>query len=1634
MVLKARIIFSVLLLFTAFQGFAQVSFESEAELEKAANTFFDASDYAKAKPLFSQLLSKDALNPDYNYRFGVCILFTEADPMKPLPYIEGGASTKGVNVEAHYFLGKAFQLNYRFDDAIKSYEKGKSLGFSRPDIDLDRNIQECRNGKILYNPAIDFQPAMDKDVIASEFYRPYDFRKLKGKVIPMPSEFKTKYDEKNLTGTVIYTPTNSQTLIYASYGEDGANAKDLYRVNRLPNGELALPLRLPNTINTKYDEDYAFYDEESQMLFFASKGHNSMGGYDVFSSKYDANNSTWSTPLNLQYPINSPFDDFLYVSDPEGKVAFFTTDRNVEAGKLRVMKTLLHDPQQVEVSVLEGTFVDKTDSIYNYAALTVLDPITNEVVGKYRSHKVTGKYLLILPPQNDYTMDVGPREANGFKFDLDVPKHEAVSPLQQKIVYDASSASGTITLTNYFDATGNPDTVKFIENRSLKDVEERMVAMPDPSEILAANSQVDAKKKEAEQKALTAVAAEKAKQDAVKKAEESALKEKQTAEEFAKQAELAKAEQARLDAIREAEKQALAEKDAASEKAELEADKQAEELALKEKQTAEEFAKQAELAKAEQARLDAIREAEKQAFELAEKEAATKATQDELAKATQAEELALKEKQTAEEFAKQAELAKAEQARLDAIREAEKQAFELAEKEAATKATQDELAKATQAEELALKEKQTAEEFAKQAELSKAEQARLDAIREAEKQAFELAEKEAAAKATQDELAKATQAEELALKEKQTAEEFAKQAELAKAEQARLDAIREAEKQAFELAEKEAAAKATQDELAKATQAEELALKEKQTAEEFAKQAELAKAEQARLDAIREAEKQAFELAEKEAAAKAKQAKELDFIAQAREDFTKDSIRQVEEFEKLHASHMEARAKRDSVNKALELAKLNEAGEQAKRDSIVELELKTEQDKLAQIQLLKSQQDFLTQTKAAEIKSQLATLEAEEEKSNSQTKTELPVSEVVEAKPEKSTASIQKEEVNQTVAVEVFKPAQDEFAEVKNTKVESKDDVNPLFQPTSEVKLTVDSPATEPVIELAETEVLSESELFLQTIAKLEAQKRDQEQLVVTENAEKKKAQEEKKLAQAEAKRAADTSSVKMQGDGSVEGAIAAETEPVVSDTSDVETMSMALKSDANPQEYLIALAEIEKKIAKEAAANINKSYELKELPSKPGVSPNADPVLQSIMESDREALTAHQKIAVEKEKALKEQMKRDKGIVELAEQVAEKELEIIENEIVQKLDVRPTLAKEELVLESKKAVVPESKSEIVIEPVKVVEPVRNIEVAEQKQTVTEVPKKNEVDQEVLDALAEFDRILAGSEKPEIATGNVESKSSEEKAEVSEVEINEPEVSISSEPVLAEEVVVEKTQLKEKEEKVEVNVGDEVSALSEKEIIEEVVEIQQEEVKQGLDKPKQASTGSVGTIPFLTAAKRSYSTAKPSFEKIEDVSMRRMVQRMRAEDVGRMAVLKNMKNEWVDAGKSDEALKEIKGNTRNQDVLESVAAATSREEYIRPPFDTNTLRKRKDVYYKLDFRITTAGVSQTVSESMTPEQAMSFAMPEFDLKDGFYHTLADVTSDLKEYQRRGFDSLRIIPFLKNEQVTLSDVTDVPFVD
>ncbi|MFT4982977.1 MAG: hypothetical protein ACI9UR_002855, partial [Bacteroidia bacterium] len=92
------------------------------------------------------------------------------------------------------------------------------------------------------------------------------------------------------------------------------------------------------------------------------------------------------------------------------------------------------------------------------------------------------------------------------------------------------------------------------------------------------------------------------------------------------------------------------------------------------------------------------------------------------------------------------------------------------------------------------------------------------------------------------------------------------------------------------------------------------------------------------------------------------------------------------------------------------------------------------------------------------------------------------------------------------------------------------------------------------------------------------------------------------------------------------------------------------------------------------------------------------------------------------------------------------------------------------------------------------------------------------------------------------------------------------------------------------------------------------------------------------------------------------------------------------------------------------------------------------LRQRQDVFYKLKFNITPKTVSETISEAMAPEQAMTFAMPEFDMTSDLYFTFADANSGYREYIDRGFDALKLVPYFKGAPTTLSVVEEIPFID
>lgn len=1474
-----RIIPLLLLVFCATSIFGQVSFESRAELEKAANEFFEAGQYDKAKPLYSQLLSLSALEPNYNYRFGVCVLYTEADAMKPLPYIEGGANSAGVNVEAFYFLGKAQQLNYRFDLAVENYQKAKAKGYKNDKVDLDKAIDECRNGRILYNPSIDFQPAQNKDVLESEFYRPYDFRKLKGKVIPLPPTFKTKYDEKNLKGTFVFTPSNSQSLIYASYGEDGANKKDLYRVNRLPNGEWSLAQRLPNTINSKYDEDYAFFDEESNTLYFASKGHNTMGGYDIFRSTYTPENNQWSTPVNLQHPINSPFDDFLYISDPSGKVAFFTSGRDSDFGKLRVFKTLLYDTEQVLLSVVKGSYEDRSDSTYNYMVATVFDPKTNEVLGKFKSHPETGKYLFILPPQNQYKVDVAPKEATGFEFKFDLPKHEDGKPLKQELVYNAKGEDATVKMTNFFNSSGEKDSVSIASTLPRNEVESKMIdvrALPE----LAALEQSRQNRLEAEKAEKLKVLAEQEKANL-------------------------EAELARKDSIARAEEIALARNKAIA---------------------------------------DSIAENERLANEREQFVA------DSLAKA---EELALKKEQAKAEKLK--ELAEQEKAKLEA---------ELTRKDSLVKA-----------EEIAAEHKKAIADSIAEIELlaKQREQLIADSLAKAEELAVQLAlEKE---KTRADSIAN------MQLFEQQTAE--------------RKKVVQDS------IAEVKALAKE----------------REKHVADSLA----LAKIEREREDLVRR---------DSIAKAQADLAIEL-----AREKAITDSLKQVQ-LAKIQAEQEEA----DSIAELERIAL--EKAEQMKQDSILAAEENAKQDSIALIAAAEAERRRLEEIdREVELAKQKALADSLG---------------IINSEEELTTET----EDFDALLVEMQQKEAEILEQQKETEVKaaSNDEVALSESDTSET-----------------SEMLSEADLFLQRIADLEKQKAQQEAEVKAEN-ERLAADRARKVDETKASKdstLADSGRKKNLVRDGIDTASVAANVTTPNGEKDLEFESVALKSDADPNEYLAALAEIEKQIEEDAKSN-SKTYELADLPVETTIK--SDPKLEEMLAEDRKVIEAHKAVAAEKEEELRKKMEQDRaaldavtkdGNAEIAQVEAEllndlekkgklkaklgateqQEVVAVDNELKEEIAPPTTEATEKV--EEKNAdsdeleLIAEAEEIVQVTETEVEEPEAKADATPDQEEVLESGSKEvaEPEEEELELMAEAEEVLEKASATEEELVNVEVSTKPELSDTIALEVEEATeiigVKITGE---SEKTISEATELveliSESEEAIQEVVEEHVQEVTNaEELTNEVAnsELSDENEDAELVEDLLENT-SASNIHLMEAALRDYSKRKPDFSSIENASMRRMVKRMRAEDIGRLAVIKNMKNQWVEAGKSQEALSEIKLNVRNQEVLANLIEPQAREEKLRNPFSKNDLKRREGVYYKLQFNVVASRVSETIQECLSPEQSMTFSMPEFNLTTDFFETISDARSEMRYYKSRGFDRVKIVAFKNNEPIGLSDVENIPFVD
>jgi outer membrane protein OmpA-like peptidoglycan-associated protein/tetratricopeptide (TPR) repeat protein len=123
----------------------------------------------------------------------------------------------------------------------------------------------------------------------------------------------------------ICVTNDGKTIYFSSERKNGIGGLDLYKTEKKSDGTWTQAVSLGDVINTKEDDGSPFITEDGKTLYFASKGHNGFGGYDLYKSTY--NGSTWSEPQNMGIPFNSAGDDIYMVINKSEKHGYLSSSR-----------------------------------------------------------------------------------------------------------------------------------------------------------------------------------------------------------------------------------------------------------------------------------------------------------------------------------------------------------------------------------------------------------------------------------------------------------------------------------------------------------------------------------------------------------------------------------------------------------------------------------------------------------------------------------------------------------------------------------------------------------------------------------------------------------------------------------------------------------------------------------------------------------------------------------------------------------------------------------------------------------------------------------------------------------------------------------------------------------------------------------------------------------------------------------------------------------------------------------------------------------------------------------------------------------------------------------------------------------
>lgn len=308
------------------------------------------------------------------------------------------------------------------------------------------------------------------------------FSKLNGNIWEKPAklskEINSEYHESSASFSFDYL-----TIYFVSDKPGGYGEHDIYKSTKDASGRWTDPVNLGGDINTPYDEASIFALPDGKTFYFSSKGHNSMGGYDIFRITYE--NGKWSEPENIGYPVNTSGDDVFFTISASGKFGYYATKKDDGVGSLDIYEIIfLGEEKQVvdntednllafrtegvqervietaekiekiNMTLLKGTITDKFTHEPLSAKIELVDLEKNQVIATLESNKASGKYLVTLPAGKNYGITVKAENCLFYSENVDLTNAAGYNETVKDIELMKIEVGSKVVLKNIFFDSG----------------------------------------------------------------------------------------------------------------------------------------------------------------------------------------------------------------------------------------------------------------------------------------------------------------------------------------------------------------------------------------------------------------------------------------------------------------------------------------------------------------------------------------------------------------------------------------------------------------------------------------------------------------------------------------------------------------------------------------------------------------------------------------------------------------------------------------------------------------------------------------------------------------------------------------------------------------------------------------------------------------------------------------------------------------------------------------------------------------------------------------------------------------------------------------------------------------------------